>query len=327
MRSSSPPAPPRPTTRPSSASCRRPPSSAASPARRIAPCTSSPPPSSTTPCSRPAARLEAEGVRVTYLRPNRQGFIEAAVARRGAHRRHGARLGAGGQLRGGRHPAHPRAGGAGPRARRPLPHRCRAGPGQDAAEPAQELGRGRGLLLGSQDRRPQGRRRPVPEGPHSLRPRTFWAAVRNPVAAAAPRTSPASPASSPPWRRPRRPSRRSPPACAPCATASTRPWAATGGIQPTVEVDAGSRGLPPQHRPRPGRRVGERDHGAALRPARHLRRRRQRLLQPLPGAEPRPASAMGITGDEILQRPAHLHGKIHHRGRHSGLREGFEQSM
>lgn len=30
------------------------------------------------PCSRPAGRLEGEGVLVTYLRPNRQGFIEAS---------------------------------------------------------------------------------------------------------------------------------------------------------------------------------------------------------------------------------------------------------
>ncbi|MFR7494288.1 MAG: cysteine desulfurase family protein [Adlercreutzia sp.] len=45
--------------------------------RRAALCTSSPPPSSTMPCS-PCRRLEAEGVLVTYLRPNRQGFIEAS---------------------------------------------------------------------------------------------------------------------------------------------------------------------------------------------------------------------------------------------------------
>ena len=86
----------------------------------------------------------------------------------------------------------------------------------------------------------------------------------------------------------------------------------------------GQRGLPPQHRPRPGRRVGERDHGTALRPARHLRRRRQRLLQPFPGAEPRP-EGHGHHRRRVLQRPAHLHGKIHHRGRHSGLREGIKE--
>ena len=65
--------------------------------------------------------------------PQPPGLHRGLVAGRGAHRRHGARLGASGEFRGGRHPAHPRAGGAGPRARRPLPHRCRAGPGQDAA--------------------------------------------------------------------------------------------------------------------------------------------------------------------------------------------------
>lgn len=62
-----------------------------------------------------------------------------------------------------------------------------------------------------------------------------------------------------------------------------------GGIQPTVEVDAGSEDFLPNI-----------VHGLAdewesetmvLRfdQLRHLRRRRQRLLQPLSGAEPRPA--------------------------------------
>ncbi len=103
--------------------------------------------------------------------------------------------------------------------------------------------------------------------------------------------------------------------------------AATDGIQPTVEVDAGSRDFLPNI-----------VHGLADEwESETMVLRFDQLgicvaggsctgvfAAVTAGAEPRLARH-GHHRRYILQRPAHLHGKIHHRGRHSGLREGIKE--
>ncbi|MFR7403777.1 MAG: cysteine desulfurase family protein [Coriobacteriaceae bacterium] len=170
----------------------------------------------------PCRRLEAEGVRVTYLRPNRQGFIEVASL---------AEALTDDTVLVSVQAANSEVGAIQPiRELAELAHKRGALFHTDAVQAlgkmpldVQKLGVDAASFSAHKIGGPKGVGRPVPEA-RTLRPYLLGGGQESGRRSGT-RTSPASPASSPPWRRPRKPSRRSPPACAPCATASMRPWA------------------------------------------------------------------------------------------------------